>query len=139
MFVKNQKGFTLIEVMIVVAIVAILGAVAFPAYQEHVEKSRRADGTGALLNSANALERCATVNGSYNHANCGNNSLINPSVDGHYVIDFSAGPTASTFTLRATPQGAQAGDADECPNMFLTNTGLKTPDPGTDPERCWGN
>ena len=133
---NKQKGFTLIELMIVVAIVGILGAIGYPAYQEHVEKSRRTDGTGSLLNAANLLERCATVNGSYNHANCGAGVVNGDSTDGHYAITLTA-VTASTFTITATPQGVQAGDNDECPNFTLTNAGVKTPDPGTDANRCW--
>ncbi|MCP4091353.1 MAG: prepilin-type N-terminal cleavage/methylation domain-containing protein, partial [Gammaproteobacteria bacterium] len=56
----KSRGFTLIELMIVVAIVGILAAIAYPSYQEQVRKSRRADANGALLGLANAMQRHAT-------------------------------------------------------------------------------
>ena len=130
---NKQKGFTLLELMMVVAIIGILGAIALPQYQDSVRKARRADGTGALLNTANALERCATVNGSYNHANC-NGVVPAASTEGYYAIALTA-VTPSTFTLTATPQGVQAPDAGDCAAMTLANTGAKTPNP--DPNRCW--
>jgi type IV pilus assembly protein PilE len=68
MVMTSARGFTLIELMIVVAVVAILAAVAFPAYTQYVEQTRRADAQSALLNAAQNLERCFTRNNSY--ANC---------------------------------------------------------------------
>ena len=56
----NTKGFTLIELMIAVAIVGILAGIAYPSYQDSVRKSRRADAQGALLGFANAMERYFT-------------------------------------------------------------------------------
>ncbi|MFI3186333.1 MAG: prepilin-type N-terminal cleavage/methylation domain-containing protein, partial [Methylococcaceae bacterium] len=54
---QSQAGFTLIELMVTVAIVGILAAIAYPSYQDSVRKSRRADASGALLGLANAMER----------------------------------------------------------------------------------
>ncbi|MGD9000316.1 MAG: type IV pilin protein [Granulosicoccaceae bacterium] len=130
----KQRGFTLIELMIAVAVLAIIVGVAIPSYQNQIRKTRRADGRGALFDAAQALERCNTINGSYNHANCGANAFSATSPEGYYAIATTA-ITASTFTLSATPQGAQAADAADCPTLTLTNTGVKTPDP--DPNRCW--
>ena len=61
----NTKGFTLVELMIAVAIVGILASIAYPSYQDSVRKSRRADAKGALLGFANAMERHFTENNSY--------------------------------------------------------------------------
>lgn len=135
MYLRKANGFTLVELMIVIAIVGILGAFAIPSYNAYVEKSRRADGTAGLLGAANILERCATVNGAYNHANCGAGVVPANSPDQYYAIALTA-VGASTFTLTVTPQGAQADDADQCPSMSITQAGVKTPDPDT--ERCWG-
>ena len=60
---KHSAGFTLIELMIVVAIIAIIAAVAFPSYQEHVRKTRRADAQTALLELSQFMERHYTANG----------------------------------------------------------------------------
>ena len=65
-FYLRELGFTLIEVMIVVAIVAILGAVALPSYQQYVERSRRADAKAVLLEATQFMERVFTERGAYN-------------------------------------------------------------------------
>ncbi|MGD8743546.1 MAG: type IV pilin protein [Granulosicoccaceae bacterium] len=131
----KQRGFTLLELMIALAILAIIVSVAIPSYQDQIRKARRADGRGALLDAAQALERCNTINGSYNHASCGNNVVPSDSLDNHYAIAITA-ITPSSFTLSATAQGTQAEDTN-CATLTLTNTGVKTPDPATDTNRCW--
>lgn len=125
----RNRGFTLIEVMIVVAIVAILAAIAFPSYARYVEQARRADGKAALLDAAQRLERCHTQFGAYDNAAC---NFVTDSPDGHYTI---AAPTltAMTFTLTATPQGVQANSP--CGTFSITNTGERTVTGTAD--RCW--
>ena len=130
---KKQAGFTLIEVMIVVVIVSVIAAFAYPAYTDSVRKARRADGTSALLEVANHFERCFTNSGRYTGAGC---PADQDSVEGFYRITVGV-PTASTYTLTATPQNEQLGDVGDCPTMTLTEAGVKTPDP--DPNRCWNN
>ena len=126
---KNIQGVTLIELMIVILIVAVLGMVAYPSYQNSMIKTRRSDGISALLSSAQTLERCFTEYNKYNHANCSiQNSTSFNSSEGYYSISVTT--TASTFSLSAAAQGAQAPDAS-CTPIVLTHTGAKTP---TD---CW--
>jgi len=118
---QSQSGFTLIELMITVAIVGILASIAYPSYQDSIMKSRRTDAQAALLGFANSMERYFTVNNTYVNA---------PVVAGtaYYNLTISAA-TASSYTLTATPAGAQA--ADSCGNLTLANTGVKTP------ANCW--
>ena len=126
---KNIQGVTLIELMIVILIVAVLGMVAYPSYQNSMIKTRRSDGISALLSSAQTLERCFTEYNKYNHANCSiQNSTNFSSSEGYYSITVTT--TASTFSLSAAAQGAQAPDSS-CTPIVLTHTGAKTP---TD---CW--
>jgi len=129
------KGFTLIELMIVVAIIGILAAIAYPSYQNSVEKARRSDAQGALLGLANAMERHFTANNSYLGAgspNTGSPSIYPDEVpmDGNtkfYDLTISAA-TASTYTLRATPKNGQAGNGI----LELTSTGVRTWDKDND-------
>jgi len=127
---NKQSGFTLIELMIVVAIMAILAAIATPSYLSHIAKSRRADVQGALLSFANAMERHYTTNGTYEGAAAGGADTGTPTIfsttsptDGstvYYNLTISAAD-ASSYTLQATAVGAQAGDG----NLQYTSTGVK--------------
>ena len=127
---KTQKAFTLIELMVTVAIVGILAGIAYPSYINSVTKSRRSDAMGALLGFANAMERRFTETNSYCNSggagganSCGDADATNdtgsPSiyatqspVDGgtkYYNLTINSA-TANTYTLRATPIGSQVGD-----------------------------
>ena len=136
---KNQKGFTLIELMIVIAIIGILAAIAVPQYTDYVTRSRRADGQSTLLQVAQELERCYTQFSAYNDTRCavvGSGGVSQTSPEGYYVVAASGGAlSASGFTLTATPQGAQATDDSDCPTLTVNQLGERTPDP--DPNNCW--
>lgn len=118
---RHQKGFTLIELMIVVAIIAIIAAIAYPSYTQHVIKARRSDAEGALLNFANAMERYYTEKGTYLGAASGGGNTGAPAVfatqapvdgkDKYYNLTISAA-TATTYTLRATPIAGSAQDGN---------------------------
>ena len=125
---NRAKGFTLIELMIVVAIVGILAAIAYPSYQEQVRKTKRGDCAGALAGLANAMERYFTTNNTYVGATLGNGAGdIYPAqcpVDGDTpTYNLAVAATATTYTLQAAPTGTQA--ADDCGTLTLTNTGVK--------------
>jgi type IV pilus assembly protein PilE len=131
----RQRGFTLIELMVVVVIIGILAAIAYPSYQEQVRKTRRADGKATLMDTAQQLERCYTRYASYINGACG---VVLPvdSPEGYYSI--SAGNlTAAAFTLDAMPQGDQANDT-KCGALRLTNTGLQgSQGADGDANDCW--
>ena len=131
----SMRGFTLIEVMIVVVVIGILAAIAYPAYTEQVRQARRADATSALLNVSQQLERCFTQFAAYNSANCGV-AFPQNSPDGHYAITAPA-RTATQYTLTATPVpgGVQAADA-RCTSFSLTQAGVQTAT-GSLGNDCW--
>jgi len=129
---RKQYGFTLLELMIVVAIVGLIASIAYPSYQAQVSKTRRSDCSGALMSLGNAMERFYTVNNTYQGAAAGGGNTGAPAifsttcpVDGGnptYNLTIQAA-TTSTYTVQAAPTGPQAGD--QCGSFTLTNTGLK--------------
>lgn len=129
------RGFTLIELMIVVAVVAILASIAYPSYQEQIRKSRRAQAKADLVEMAQVLERRFTVNNSYAGALPFAGSPREASGAAvRYAITPNPIPAGTTFTLTATPQGAQA--SDKCGTLSLTQAGVKAATGGTVQE-CW--
>ena len=124
---KNQ-GLTLIELMIVVAIVGILAAVAYPSYTEYIMRGHRADARAGLLQAQLWMERAATATGVY--PTNSDPKLVLPSAlswsadnSKRYTIGMSASTNAS-FTLTATPKaGAQKND--RCGTLTLTHTGAR--------------
>lgn len=137
---KYNTGFTLIEVMIVVAIIGIIAAIGYPSYQDHVRKARRADAQTALLELSQFMERHYTSNGRYLKADNTAPDLpfSEAPKDGAtktYDLSFTATPTANAYTLRAVPKGSMAGDA--CGTLTISNTGAKGQVAGATPEQCW--
>lgn len=136
---QGQRGFTLIESMIVVAIVTILGAIAYPSYTEHIRRGHRAEARAGLLQAQQWLERSATATGTYPAASAFPTNMAKVPNDRYDITYTPVGNPVATFTLTATPKGAQVGD--KCGNYTLTNTGLRGAygqTTGSIITECWG-
>lgn len=134
----KMRGFTLIELMIAVAIIGILAAIAYPSYRDHVLRTHRTTAQGCLMELAQWMERFYTTNLRYDQTANGvavalPQTQCRTDIAAHYTISFSENPTATTFTLQAVPQGAQASDA--CGTLTLDQAGVRTPATAG----CWRN
>ena len=134
----NARGFTLIELMIVVAVVAILASIAIPAYQDQVRKGRRADAMAQLLTLAQAYERFYTSNNTYAGfwATVPANQRQSPT-QGTAFYTLTTNETATTFVLTATPLAAGGQDADRCGALSINQAGLRTENGPASIEECW--
>lgn len=118
----RSRAFSLLELLVVMAIAGILVTIAWPSYKDTVQKSRRTDARVALLDAAQRLERCRTQHEAYDHPDC---AVPAASPEGHYRITEPEPRSALTFVLRATPTGTQAGDAPHCAWLELDHRGQR--------------
>ena len=136
---KASEGFTLIELMIVIAIIAIIAAIAIPAYNDQVRKTRRAEAQSHMQQVALLQEKFRAENPGFtaDWTNLGGNPDTNASlsqtVGEHY--NWAISGTPGGFTITATAQGSQASDkvgGTSCTPLTINQTGDKGPDPD-----CW--
>ena len=126
----TQGGFTLIEIMIVVAIIGILAAIAYPAYQDHVLRSRRNAAAACMLEGVQYMERYYTTNMAYNQDKAGT-ALAGLPASGcqtdladYYGVTLES-KTATTFSIKATRKGAQLKDT-KCGDLTIDQKGTKS-------------
>jgi type IV pilus assembly protein PilE len=126
---SKTEGFTLIELMIVVAIVGILAAIAYPSYTEYVRRTHRTEIAGILMEQSQVLERYFTKTGTY---------VAAPVAGSNAWYTVAVAPTATDFILTATPIPGSMMNGDKCGNFQITNTGARTNSTGLSNKDCWG-
>jgi type IV pilus assembly protein PilE len=163
--IRRARGFTLMELMITVVILAILASIAIPSYLAYVERGKRAAARSALLAAASFLERNFTTNGCYNYATVADcqaqsgtalalpGALARAPADGRasYIltVGYAGSTTGQAFTLTATPCGGVSAGGDTCPAgsdpftdgkcgaLTLNQAGVRGRSGSEDLSTCW--
>jgi type IV pilus assembly protein PilE len=139
---RRSSGFTLIELMIVVAIIGILASIAVPAYSEYVIRGKRSDAKAELLKAQIAQEKYRASHTTYGTLIQIGSSTTDTytSPGGYYTIAVSGTPDASTYTITAAPKSPFADSA--CGTFAVNKNGKTISDTGqTDVDKvnaCWG-
>ena len=142
---KSARGMTLIELIIVVAIVGIIAAIGYPSYLDHVKKTRRAEGMGELLELADRMERNYADVGTYDKVVADVESDMtaadiyrNSTGNGYYTLIIDPGTDEVQYTARAVPTSKGGQNTDKCGTFVVNSQGTQTVTGGSlTSADCW--
>jgi type IV pilus assembly protein PilE len=136
-FNKRQRGFSLMELLIVLAIIGVIAGIGYPSYIEQVTNSKRKVAASCLTEYAGYMERFYSTNMTYATApDADLNCLTDNNMDQIYDFDIAA-QTATTYSLTATPQGNQAGRDTKCGTLSINQTGTRGVSGSAGADACW--
>ena len=128
-------GFSLIELLIAIAIMGILASIAYPSYNHYIVKTRRSDAHTALLDLANRMERYFISHNTYAGATLSNMGVNAVTQSGYYTLAIN-NLSDNTYTLTAIPRGVQTEDSS-CGTLGLNQLGQKTSTGSLSATECW--
>ncbi len=134
---NHSKAFSLIELIITVAIVSIIAAIAIPSYQEYITRTKRADAMGQMLNAISAMEKFRAANMTYEGAAAGTTFAAQvPPGDGNPYYNLTlSNLSRTTYTITATPVNSMAGEDGP---LTVDQAGRRTwTDDGGTSHNCW--
>lgn len=143
----RQRGFTLMELVVTMVIIAILTAIAIPNYTAYIQRSNRSEARNALLEAATWMERWRTERGLYGNAAATPTAApasfpftqvpAAPATAKYTIATPTIAPGGIGYTITATPTGVMAGDV--CGNLSVDQSGQRqfTPGPGASQDVCW--
>jgi type IV pilus assembly protein PilE len=134
---RRPTGFTLIELLIAVTILAIVAAIAIPAYTDQVVRSNRAEAKTILMQTAQALERCYTRFSAYDSDECNVSFPVESETGKYQMTADEQDIDQATFELTAVPQGSQASRDTECANFILEHNGARDVSGSGGVDDCW--
>ena len=143
---RCSTGFSMIELMIVVAIIAVLVAIALPTYSAYIAKSNRVAAESCLSEYSNYMERYYTTWLSYSQDTNGNSNATLPSIDcasaaqtgANYSYDLPSSSLSTTsYVVEAVPTGTQASRDAKCGTLQLNQTGTRSASGPSGPSVCW--
>jgi len=127
---RKTRGMTLIELMIVIAILGIIVALGYPSYQEQMRKTRRAEGMSELLELADRMERHYSDVGTYDQADGSDMTAAAifkaTTSGGYYTLSVDAGTNNVSYTIRATPVAGTTQATDKCHTFIYNSLGQKS-------------
>ena len=133
---RTLRGFTLVELMIVVAILGILASIAYPSYMEYVKRSNRAEAIALVMEDAHYMERYFTAQNTYAGATLPQTKVPQNGTT-RFTLGFSGTPDATSYTLQATPASGYS-DAT-CGTLTVNQAGVQTKSGTGALAECWRN